>query len=841
MKAARFLLIVFIFIMCVPHPDAALAADVVQIIGYVYDVEGNPVKGVFVGANSLSSPWVEYRYTITDAGGHYNLSFDRPKRLDVPVPSHKGRPIFEGCRMIVALDSEEWVPITFHFINTQNKDVIEQDFILKPAGAVKLKAYNPNDALIERFPPPDISIENATTPAYTTDLHWRLTPSQFVWKLGMFVLSLNTPHVLNFPWNVPGFGRVILRADNGGKGFTLTRRGEMITINLNCELARTECRLLRESYERYLDEGYVFSENLSLKIQSACELLRKADSMTDDVQKAHFADSSLNRTLWAAESLELGKALQDIEKYRKGNATLRLVDENGRPMEGVDVAVSQITHDFFFGAALDGFLDLRAYELLREAGINYGLLGFYWYNTECPLGQYIHLNQYPLTDVELLKNMGFRMGTQALILLEPGPMAWDTGLVNLSFEQLRTKIYEHVYKLVSTYSDYIDYWTIVGDPHVEINSLGFTREQVVDLVKTGVGAVRSGDPTSQILVIIGDPCGYNTAYYYDGNDDKYTVDPYTFFSRLGEYGIDHDGIAVYVEYGSLYEFPSGFSISGAEQIPLPFRDLASVSRILDWYHTLSEPIHVQVHVPGNFKSNLGYWHRRSWDEELQAEWIEKFYTIAFSKPLMREITYWSARDSDYMKANRGLLDVHYIPRESFYALRRLITENWTTRLHTKTDANGQLEFRGFAGDYNITVSAKDFTPNFTVHVYEGASNAYTINLGRAKAEGVDRAKAERAIAQAGEAVSRAKAEGRTIYLDRAENLLEDAGKALIEENFTQAMLLAEEANRAADLAVTWLVIPAIIAFVGGVLCGSVILYRHVRAKRRKPSVRYQNR
>lgn len=136
---------------------------------------------------------------------------------------------------------------------------------------------------------------------------------------------------------------------------------------------------------------------------------------------------------------------------------------------------------------------------------------------------------------------------------------------------------------------------------------------------------------------------------------------------------------------------------------------------------------------------------------------------------MRQITYWFSKDADYFRTKLGLFDVSDQPRESCYALRRLLTENWTTRLHMKTDSNGQLEFRGFAGDYNITVSTKDLTTNFTIHVYEGSNNKYTLKL------------------------------------ERVEK--------------------------------TWLIIPAIIAFAGGVLSGSVILYRRVRAKKRKSSQR----
>jgi len=729
MKVTGFLLIAFIFITFVPHADVALATDFVKVHGYVYDTEGNPIEGITVQVYGLSPPHVEYGHTSTDGRGHYALSLDRPKRLDFPV-FYKGRPVYEGywinvCSVLT--DGQVWMPTFCNTVNMENKNVIEQNFTLKPAGTVKLRGYSPDGTLIEKYPPADPWIS-----VYTTDLHWVVIRSEFIPDFGMFVLSLDTPQVLNFPWNVPGFGKVILRADNDGKGFTLTRQGETITINLNYELAKTQFRFLRESYERYLDEGYLFSTKIRLNIRFANEILKKVGSSADDVQKAHFADLCLNQTLWAAEDLEVQKALQDIEKYRKGNAILRVVDENDKPMESVDIAISQIGHDFLFGALTEGSADPSAYRVLKEAGINYGLLQFYWRATEPSLGQYNLEAHQPISSVDSLRKMGIRLGAEGLIVLEPGGNVWDTGLLNLSFEELRAKIYEHVYKLVSSYSDYIDSWIVVHNPHLQYHCLGFTREQNIDLIQAGIAAVRNADPTARILVYVDHICGWLTAIAYEGGDDRYTVDPYTFLSHINEYGIDHDGISLCLIYGSVDEWggETEKKISGG-QSPYPFRDLASISRLLDWYSTLSKPIHItEFNVPGNFASNLGYWHRRTWDEKLQAEWIEKFYTIAFSKALMREITYWSARDNWYMKAQRGLLDVNYVPRESFFKLKTLITENWTTRLHMKTDANGQLEFRGFAGDYDITVSAQDLTKNFTIHVFEGESKAYQIKFDR---------------------------------------------------------------------------------------------------------------
>jgi len=818
MKVAGFLLIVLIFIISIPHPEVASATDVVQIAGYVYDVEGNPVKSVLVFANSLAPPWVDYGYANTDARGHYTLSFQRPKRLDVPVSSTGGRPVYEGYGIWVDSVREGLMP-AFLVVNTENTNVIEQDFVLEPAGRIRIKAYDSTGSLIERFP-------DRPTP-FTTDLYWRVSRSQFIRDAGMFVLGLGTPYVINFPWDAQGFGRVILRADNGGKGFKLTKQGETVTVNLNYELARTEYRLLKESYDKYLADNYTFPKGTLLRIQSAGRLIETALSATDEVQKAHLSDLCLNQTLWVGEDLEIERALQDIEKYRKGDVILRVVDENDKPIEGADVSLTQVTHDFLFGTELNKFF--------KETAMNYALQPLSWVYTEPSLGHFCWETLPTRTYLESFRETGFRLGGEHLINLEPTPETWTTGLLGLSFEELKDKVYEHVYTLVSEYADYIDYWTVVTNPHYQSNYMGFTREQVIELYKTAIRVVRTIDPTAKVLVFVDHICGWAVGPL--PYDDKYSVDPYTYLSRLDEYGIDHDGIALGLVYGSVDEFPKGFwmdisqiQLAKTDIVTFPFRDLGSISRLLDWYGTLNEPIHITYfHAPANFTSNLGYWHRRSWDEKLQSEWVEKFYTIAFSKLMMTDITYMTALDADYVTTGRGIVSAKYIPRESFYTLEKLITEDWTTRLHMKTDANGQLEFRGFAGDYNITVSTKDFTGNFTIHVDEGASNTYTIDLGRAIAGG----KAERAIGQAEEAVGRAKAEGRTIYLDKAENLLEDARKALIEENYTQAILLAEEASRAADLAVTWLVIPTVIAFAG-VVVSTMILYRRVRAKKRKP-------
>jgi cobalamin biosynthesis Mg chelatase CobN len=196
---------------------------------------------------------------------------------------------------------------------------------------------------------------------------------------------------------------------------------------------------------------------------------------------------------------------------------------------------------------------------------------------------------------------------------------------------------------------------------------------------------------------------------------------------------------------------------------------------------------------------------------------------------MKEITYYAFKDKDYQTANRGLLDVNYTPRQSFYTLQRLITKEWTTRLETKTDANGQVKFRGFAGNYTLTIRTENGLVNSTIHVNKQASQVYTIKIGQPSTHVAGMVEAEQAIANATEAVNKAKAEGRTILLDKAESLLQDAQRALAEENYTQAVLSAQEANQAAESSVTWLVVPVAVVFVG--VAVAVIVWLRKRAKK----------
>ena len=82
-------------------------------------------------------------------------------------------------------------------------------------------------------------------------------------------------------------------------------------------------------------------------------------------------------------------ATKQIEKNRKSDATIRVVDAAGRPVAGVSIRAEQIGHDFLFGCNIYRLRPLHddearnaAYKKRFEELFNYATLGFYWRSYE---------------------------------------------------------------------------------------------------------------------------------------------------------------------------------------------------------------------------------------------------------------------------------------------------------------------------------------------------------------------------------------------------------------------------------------------------------------------------
>ncbi|MBI2843031.1 MAG: hypothetical protein HYX78_06485 [Armatimonadetes bacterium] len=73
------------------------------------------------------------------------------------------------------------------------------------------------------------------------------------------------------------------------------------------------------------------------------------------------------------------------------------------------------------------------------------------------------------------------------------------------------------------------------------------------------------------------------------------------------------------------------------------------------------------------------WHRQ-WDEDLQAEWLEKMFIVCLSKDYVTEWNWWDLADyEDCYYPWGGLLDKDYKPKKSYFKLEELV-KRWGGRL-----------------------------------------------------------------------------------------------------------------------------------------------------------------
>ncbi|OPZ08004.1 MAG: hypothetical protein BWZ10_02733 [candidate division BRC1 bacterium ADurb.BinA364] len=138
------------------------------------------------------------------------------------------------------------------------------------------------------------------------------------------------------------------------------------------------------------------------------------------------------------------------------------------------------------------------------------------------------------------------------------------------------------------------------------------------------------------------------------------------------------------------------------------------------------PIHItEFNPPSRDTKNKNPDQARLSDEEV-AEWTVNFYTLAFSKPYIREITRWFLIDTIGGRGiDAGLVTLEGERKPSYYALRKLLKETWSTRWEGELK-DGQADFRGFFGTYEARIGGE--TARF--ELCEGPSGPIEVRTGK---------------------------------------------------------------------------------------------------------------
>jgi len=387
----------------------------------------------------------------------------------------------------------------------------------------------------------------------------------------------------------------------------------------------------------------------------------------------------------------VAKAKEDIERYRKSDVTLTILDSRGGLCSGVTVDYRQTGHSFLFGF-FNTWYDAVAASLMKEASLNYMTVSLFWQLVEPQPGTYNFDEIDKSFGILHLPQLGFLGMGHGLLWLTTEWQALPEHILTLPFEEFKEAVYHHIYRVVDYYKEEIRVWNVINEPMMrQANSLGLSEQQIIEVIREGSRAIRDADPEALVMINVWPPGGENV-----GGRDK-GMYPYDFLKDAIDDGVDFDIIGLECYYNG---YTSERFFGG---VPFPRRSLSSIDELIDKYSTLGKTIFItELSVPSE-KAGEGYW-AQPWSQELQARYLVAAYTIFFSKPQVGAITWWDACDrADTFIHHGGLIDEQNQPKKAYYALKELI-QSWTTTGIGITDEKGQISFRGFGGTYEVIIT-----------------------------------------------------------------------------------------------------------------------------------------
>ncbi len=407
---------------------------------------------------------------------------------------------------------------------------------------------------------------------------------------------------------------------------------------------------------------------------------------------------AFSRPVLAAENQKgqvLEQADERIEKHRKGNAVLKLAGPDGRPLAGgVPVSIEQTRHKFLFGCNIFKLnrcatpQDSAAYAERFAALLNFATLPFYWWNYEREPGR---------PDDERTDEI-VRWCKAHNVTTKGHPLAWnyvDPRWLRKEPDTAMELQFKRIDRCVRRFKGDIDIWDVVNEAtHYDRDQLKKAAPILTEGIrKMGVGAyvreafrtAREANPNATLLI----------------ND--YRTDPPYAEKVISELVTD-SGQPLYDVIGIQSHMHGGYW--GPQR----------TWEVCERFAKFAKPLHfTETTVVSGPKKQQ--WLTTPEGEQSQTQQVTEFYRILFSHPAVEAITWWDFTDQNaWQRAPAGLVRADMTPKPVYDELHRLIKETWWTKAEVTAGAEGQAQFRGFLGDYQISaqVADKELTGAFSL-------------------------------------------------------------------------------------------------------------------------------
>jgi len=530
---------------------------------------------------------------------------------------------------------------------------------------------------------------------------------------------------LEMLWPVPGFGKVLLRADNGGRGFRAPRNGSL-TIELAPELARSRIEELRRWIGSHHHERPA-SADAEHNLEIADLVMQEVGRTRDLRHRSVLSHRALLAALEASEQEVLAEARDSIELNRHRAMFVTMLDGRGRPLANARVHTSQQRFDFLFGAYNSDY-QAATIERMRAAGLNYATLHLDWLRTEPRDGVFGFKRLDDDLPTRALRDGGFTMRGHALVWLSNAGMPSWMASVRGDRAALCASVKRHVDVVLAHYrNDDVQIWEGNNEGHAVWARWGLDSDGMIEVVRTAVEEIRREAPASQILINLALPMGEDLSLKYypfitqltDDRIDPSAIDPYSYAEELERAGVPYDLLGLQIYNGAWV------GVRGGVQVPAI--DLFRFATLLERYAQLGKPIQItEIAAPSAARGTAGesFWHALA-NQQTQADYLAGVFTIAYGNPQVCGINWWDLYDKHAFVESGGLFDRENNPKPSYFRLKHVLAD-WRYEGDLMTDARGVAHFDGPPGEYRFTF--EDGSAGGSAEAHLGGDSATTITF-----------------------------------------------------------------------------------------------------------------
>ena len=420
-----------------------------------------------------------------------------------------------------------------------------------------------------------------------------------------------------------------------------------------------------------------------------------------------------------------------IDRNRKGKGFITIVDGEGHPIDNAKISVVQKSHEFKYGANIFMLDEMetdeknQAYKDAFKDLFNIATLPFYWSDLERVQGQPRYtvdspkIYRRPATDlcVDFCLKNGIEPKCHCL-----NYEAWiPKWLLDSEVDHHKKMLEKRFRELSERYADVIPSWevtneTLTPDDEYYTEFSKFYKED--DFVEWSFRMADRYFPNNRLII--------NDFYQiwepFRNNRSQYFMQ----IERLARNGIAHlDSIGM--------QFHSFFLKDNEGKMAKTRYNPVHLYKVLDKYAQLGKKIQItEMTIPAYSNDTE--------DEDVQAELIEKIYTVFFSHPAMEAVIYWNLVDG-YAAAAKlgdmtrgeniyhgGLMNFDLSKKKAYHVLKKLFSEKWHTEESGTTNPDGKFNFGGFYGDYNVEITHNGKTINKEIRLSQSKNNLIKIMI-----------------------------------------------------------------------------------------------------------------